>query len=171
MSTVPCPFCGELSAAPLKFCVSCGRGASQEELQHSPLKITRPGSTSGEPTKRISESGVRSGRFARSRRDYTLHRQLRSVFWSSTWVLALLLGYFCTMRYVLHEHLPFKVDLIVESWVTGAPMPSAPDKTTTASRPAGTLAPVPSGEHKKPGARNKAHRKSKTHQGEIVRAR
>jgi len=108
MSVSPaCPFCGEISDTPLKFCVSCGRAITQEDLNRSGLKMS---------SKRHPE---RSGKFSLAKKEYTLHRQFRNLFYTTSIVLALTIGYYCTMRYVLHEHLPFKMDQILEQWMSG----------------------------------------------------
>jgi hypothetical protein len=111
--------------SPLKFCVSCGRGITQEDLAHAGLKIQK----GAEQAKRISDSGVASGRFQLAKKDHTMHRSMRHVLWSSTIVMVLVVGYYCTMRYVLHEHLPFKMDVMLEQWLAG----TGPSETTSSS--------------------------------------
>lgn len=107
MSSIACPFCGTVLDSPLKLCLSCGRGITQEDLQHAGLKLNKAGA-----------NGV-SGKFALAKKDHTMHRQMRSMLWTTTAVMVLVLGYWCTMRYVLHEHLPFKVDVMIEQMIQG----------------------------------------------------
>lgn len=110
MSATQCPFCGAATTSPIKFCVSCGRAVSEADLAKAGLRIYKGPEA---PKRAGGEGGVR---FNLSRKSYGLHRQIRAWLWTSSTVLALLLVYYTTMRFVLHEHLPGNVDKILEGF-------------------------------------------------------
>ncbi len=115
MSAIQCPFCGASMSSPLKFCVSCGRAVSEADMAKAGLRIYKgpEGSRRGE--------GEGSVRFSVSKKSYGFHRQIRAWLWTSSTVLALLLVYYTTMRFVLHEHLPGNVDKLLENFFNQQP--------------------------------------------------
>lgn len=113
MSATPCPFCGELMSPPVKFCMACGRPITQEDLNRAGLKMTKE-----QAVRRLAEEGA--GRFALSKKEYSTHRQMRNFFISTSTVLVLVISYYFTMKYVLHEHLPFKMDVMLEQFIGGS---------------------------------------------------
>jgi hypothetical protein len=88
--SVPCPFCGELMTPPIKFCVGCGRGVTPEDMKNAGLRMN---------TKRPNDGG----RFALAKREYSMHRKMRSMFWSSTAVMVIVIGYYGACKFLLHE--------------------------------------------------------------------
>jgi hypothetical protein len=119
MSITACPFCGEHMEAPLRFCVACGRATTADDLKRVSLRL----------------QGKRSdgGRSEISKRDFTFHRQLRSLMYSMSAMLALLIGYYFVMKYVLHEHMPGHFDVTIEQVIAGLGGGSAPSVQSTHS--------------------------------------
>jgi hypothetical protein len=104
MSSISCPFCGELMDSPLRFCVACGRAITAEDLKHAGLKL---------------QQGRRadSSRSDLSRKDFSAQRKVRSFMYTVSAILALLIGYYCVMKYVLHEHMPGNLDVQIEQMI------------------------------------------------------
>jgi hypothetical protein len=126
MSSITCPFCGEMMDSPLRFCVACGRAITAEDLKHAGLKLQQG---------RRSEANLG----AVSRRDFSFQRKMRSFMYTISAVLALLIGYYFVMKYLLHEHMPGKLDEKIEALMNGQSvnfnMPGAPAATTEAQKP------------------------------------
>lgn len=125
---LPCPFCGELMSSPIKFCVSCGRAITQDDMNRAGLKMN---------SKRVGEG---AGRFALAKKEYSFHRQMRSTFLTVSAVLALVIGYYFTMHYVLHEPLPFGMDATISQLISGTATTGAPESTAL-QQPAAQTAP------------------------------
>jgi hypothetical protein len=104
MSTIICPFCGEPTNLSLKFCVSCGRAVTQADLQKAGLKIPK----ATDVVVRHDDGGHTA--FKLSRKSYSIHRAIRHFFFTSSTVLMLVLVYYITMRFILHQHLPGNID-------------------------------------------------------------
>lgn len=128
MSTIACPFCGEIMNSPLKFCVSCGRAITQDDLNRAGLKIQKGQETTG----RLEHSGKS---FERAKRDHTSHRKVRSVMYTVSAVLMLVIGYYVIMKHVLHEALPGDMDVKLQQFIanpTLPPLPANPMEQTSA---------------------------------------
>jgi hypothetical protein len=109
MTTFPCPFCGEQMNSPLRFCVGCGRAVTQQDINKAGLKISR----GPESTKRL-DGPPNSRDFEKAKRSYGLHRQVRTFLLTSSVVIAAVIAYYFSMHYVLHEPIPYNVDLMIE---------------------------------------------------------
>jgi hypothetical protein len=150
-SVIQCPFCGETMAAPLKFCTSCGRAVSANEIQKVGLKIVKD--------KRGVDLGG-GGRFAISRRDYGGQRQMRNFFMTSSMILVLVICYYVAMKYVFHEHIPGNLDVMMERALRGEqiiqPEPKAPEPAVTQPEP--EPQPAPTKPHPKKTPKRTHHR-------------
>jgi hypothetical protein len=104
--SIACPFCGELMETPLKFCVACGRAITSEDLKRAGLKLQ-------------SGKFKVDGRPGVARRDYTFHRKSRTLMYTISGVLTILISYYAVMKYVLHEHIPGNLDVKVEQLIIG----------------------------------------------------
>jgi len=142
-------------AAPLKFCTSCGRAVSQNEIQKVGLKIVKD--------KRGLDNGG-GGRFAISRRDYGGQRQMRAFFMTSSMILVVVICYYVAMKYVFHEHIPGNIDVMMERALRGEqiiqPQPKAAEPVEAApATPAPETKPAPSrnAHSKKPTKRHHRH--------------
>jgi hypothetical protein len=116
MSSITCPFCGEVMDSPLRFCVGCGRAITQEDLKRSGLKLAQGKRGEG-------------NRPDIAKRDYSAQRKVRSFMYTTSAVLALLIGYYVTMKYVLHEHIPGNLDVKIEQLVGGQPVTGSGEDT------------------------------------------
>lgn len=138
-------------AAPLKFCTSCGRAVSQNEIQKVGLKIAKD--------KRGIDNGG-GGRFAVSRRDYGSQRKMRGFFMTSSMILVVVIVYYVAMKYVFHEHIPGNIDVMLERALRGEqmiqPAPKEPE-------PAVEAQPVPAPETKPAPAHTKKTRRHHRH--------
>jgi hypothetical protein len=108
--SIPCPYCGELMTPPIKFCVGCGRGVSPEDVKNTGLKVGK------------SKGNAPGGRFALAKKEYSMHRKMRNMFWSCAGVMALVLGYYCVMKYGLGEEPWLKWEGMVARVMAGKPM-------------------------------------------------
>jgi hypothetical protein len=90
--------------SPLRFCVACGRAITAEDLKHAGLKL---------------QQGRRAdaSRSDLSRQDFSAQRKVRSFMYTVSAILALLIGYYCVMKYVLHEHMPGNLDVQIEQMI------------------------------------------------------
>jgi hypothetical protein len=86
---------------PIKFCVSCGRHVSQADANRVGLKL----GTGGHSRAAAEEEDKPQSRI--SKKSYSFHRTIRHFFMISSTGLMLALVYFFTMRFVLHQPLPF----------------------------------------------------------------
>jgi hypothetical protein len=120
-SSISCPFCGEIMESPLKFCAACGRAVTQEDLRHAGLKLSQ----SRKADARSSTTG------SVSRRDFTVHRRMRSFMYTISAVLAVLIGYYFVMKHVLHEHMPGNLDEKIEELIGNANFGAATTSNST----------------------------------------
>ena len=119
MSSISCPFCGEMMDSPLRFCVACGRAITADDLKRAGLKLAGKREGGGRPEV--------------AKRDYTFQRKMRSMMYSTSAVLILLIGYYVMMKYVLHEHMPGNIDTRIEALVGGQSADSAAASGESAS--------------------------------------
>lgn len=101
MPSLQCPFCGAAMNPPIKFCVSCGRHVSQSDANRVGLKLNT-GSSARAHADEEDRPNLRV-----SKKSYSFHRTIRHFFFISSTGLMLALVYFFTMRFVLHQPLPF----------------------------------------------------------------
>jgi hypothetical protein len=103
MSSTACPYCGEsLTDTSMRFCLTCGRALTAESFKHATLKFPRKGHQH------------ESVRVEMAKEDYTFHRQLRSFMSLMLAILGLATGYYFAVKYLLHEHMPGKLDVAIE---------------------------------------------------------
>ena len=115
--------------SPLRFCVSCGRAITPGDLSKVPLRVTKT-----EQMKRGGESAVSLRTVGLSRKSYDFHRWLRGTLYTTSTVLFLIIGYYCTMKYVLHEPLPGHVDEKFLEWTnSGQLIPPALQQSSSAA--------------------------------------
>ena len=107
--SLPCPFCGEMMAPPIKFCVGCGRGVTPEDLKNSGLKVGKKGANDG-------------GRFALAKKEYSMHRKMRSFLWSTFAIVGLVFGYYFVMKFMLHEEPWLKWEAAIARVINGQPL-------------------------------------------------
>ena len=129
MSSISCPFCGEMMDSPLRFCVACGRAITADDLKRAGLKL---------------QQGKRSdgGRPDIAKRDYSFHRKMRNVMYSTSAVLLLLICYYVTMKYILHEHMPGNLDTRIEQLVGGQGLDTTADETAGSDKSASADKPA-----------------------------
>jgi hypothetical protein len=140
--SVPCPFCGELMTPPIKFCVGCGRGVTPEDMKNAGLRMN---------TKRPNDGG----RFALAKREYSMHRKMRSMLWSSTAVMVIVIGYYGACKFVLHEEPWTLIEQTAVRLMKGQPSTPPPEAAMADTSGAASAAAAPA--HSKP--EKKAHRK------------
>lgn len=138
MSTIACPFCGAMLETPIRFCKECERPVTPDDLAHAGLKLSRQNAHSGDG----ATSASSSRQFALSRKDHTAQRQMRSMFYTTSTVLALMIGYYCTMKYVLHEHMPGGLDTKLETLFAGQPVDWSDWKTPPKNPATGSETPT-----------------------------
>src|SRR5262245_47478819 len=125
--TLACPFCGAMMEAPLRFCQECGRAVTPEDMARAGLKLRGSG-----------DGTVSSSRqFALAKRDHTGTRQVRSIMWSISWVLMLVILYYGIMKYVLHEHMPGNLDVKLEMLARGETVDWSDWSTPSKTQPQG----------------------------------
>lgn len=136
--SVPCPFCGELMTPPIKFCVGCGRGVTPEDMKNAGLRMN---------TKRPQDGG----RFALAKREYSMHRRMRQMLWSSTAVMIIVIGYYSACKFVLHEEPWQLLEQTAIKLMKGQTSSAVPQETTLAasSAPRTEPPPKPAKPHKK----------------------
>lgn len=124
MPALQCPFCGAAMNPPIKFCVSCGRHVSSSDANRVGLKLSTGSRQQVEDEER-PESKI-------SKKSYSFHRHIRHFFFISSTFLMLALVYFFTMRFVLHQPLPF--DKIYKDIQKQAQKQTQPNKPTTPTK-------------------------------------
>lgn len=96
-----CPYCGTLLTSSLRFCVNCRRSVTED-------KIKQLGSRNGGDEDDGSD-GRKAEKFKLSRKtSYDGVRQVRTVFTTITTLLAIIFVYYFTMKFVIHEPIPFE---------------------------------------------------------------
>lgn len=124
MPAISCPYCGATMNLPLKFCVSCGRAISEEEIQkHGGLKNMQGGGN----TKRLDDHPGPSS-FDRAKRSYGIERGLRSFFMNFSYLLLFLIIFYFALTHILGE----------EGLNNLFPKPG-PEQQTPVSEPSGPL--------------------------------
>jgi hypothetical protein len=106
-SAIPCPYCGEMMTPPIRFCVGCGRGVTPEDLKNTGLRIGGKRADGGD-------------RFALAKKEYSMHRKMRGMFWTTTAVMAIVLIYYGVMKFGLNEEPWVKWGAAVEAFVARA---------------------------------------------------
>jgi uncharacterized membrane protein YvbJ len=111
MTAIPCPHCGEPINLSLRFCVSCGRSISAQDMQKlGGLKAQNKTQT----TKRLDDS-ISHSSFDLAKKSYRMHRGVRQALATFSYVLLLLLLYYFVVRVVLKQDLPYPVNKMVQS--------------------------------------------------------
>lgn len=87
-----CPYCGTNLTSSLKFCISCRRSISED---HKKL-----GAGQGFD----DQVGLKA--FKLSKKEYSIHRAVRSFFFSLSTILMLFLVFFVSMKYIVHKPIP-----------------------------------------------------------------
>lgn len=93
-----CPYCGTLLTTSLKFCVNCRRSVTEDK---------------------IKQAGVRSAPDEESASKYKLSRgasydglrQARTFFLTLTSLLTIAFVYYFTMKFVIHQPIPFEEEI------------------------------------------------------------
>ena len=127
MSSIACPFCGEMMESPLRFCVACGRAITADDLKRAGLNLQQ-----GKRTSEVSQTYSDL-----SKKDFTFHRKARTLMNTMAAILLIFLGYYLTMKYFLHEHMPGNFDVKIEQFVRGE------QGTATSDEPASQVRPAP----------------------------
>lgn len=104
---ISCPFCGEFMESAMRFCVACGRAITAEDLKRAGLKL------------QAGKARAEGRSQDLSRRDYTFHRKSRTLMYTLSAVLGILIGYYVVMKFVLHEHMPADLDVKIEQLIAG----------------------------------------------------
>lgn len=150
--SIPCPYCGEMMSPPIKFCVGCGRSVNPDDVKNTGLKVGKAKTGNGE-------------RFALAKKEYSAHRKMRSMMWSTAAVMAIVLGYYCVMKFALNEEPWLKWEAMAARLINGKPlqepMPVGGDATamgaTSTSDPSAMAATVP------PPAKHTSTKSTKRH--------
>src|SRR4029453_17453288 len=164
MTVIGCLFCGANMNLPLKFCLSCGRPVSSQDVKRfGGLKnIMKAGIT-----KRLDET-PNSSHFDLARKSYTLRRSLRSFAATLFYILLLVSLYYFSFRFILKQALPGNVDLVIRDWIVGTPpkekqpQQSTPGTSTSTNQPAEVKKPEAASAKKErprrqPKSRTKKH--------------
>jgi hypothetical protein len=135
--SIPCPYCGDMMTPPIKFCVGCGRSVNPDDVKNTGLKVGK-------------SKGNNGGRFALAKKEYSMHRKMRSMMWTTAAVMALVLGYYCTMKFGLNEEPWLKWEAMAVRFINGKPMvdplpPMSNDATAmgSTSDPSAVAATIP----------------------------
>ena len=96
MASESCPYCGTVLTTSLKFCMKCRRSITENS-------INQAGKNAEE------DEGSHSGKFRLSRKSsYDGVRQTRRFFLTITTLLVIFFGYFFTMKFVIHQQIPYE---------------------------------------------------------------
>ncbi len=88
-----CPYCGTTLTSSLKFCVNCRRAVTDDKLKQF-------GTGEGFD----DQVGLKA--FKLSKKEYSLHRAVRTFFFSMSTVLMLVLVFFLSMKYIVRQPIP-----------------------------------------------------------------
>lgn len=98
-----CPYCNTLLTTSLKFCVNCRRSVTEDKIkQASAMDMGGGGRDDDEPQSKYRLSRKSS---------YDSLRQSRTFFLTLTTLISIALVYYCTMKFVLHEPVPFEQEI------------------------------------------------------------
>lgn len=117
-----CPYCGTLLTTSLKFCVNCRRSVTEDKIRQAAGR--------GAPSKFNDEDENADSKFRLSRKggSIDLMRQTRTFFLTATSLLTIFLAYYFTMKFVIHQPVPFEPEMsaLIQSFVNSAqPQPGA----------------------------------------------
>ncbi len=103
-----CPYCGTLLTTSLKFCVNCRRSVTEDKIRKSGSINTRTMSAGAEE----DEEDKGAARYKLSRgSSYDSIRQFRTFFISISTLLTIFFVYYFTMKFVIHQPIPFEEEL------------------------------------------------------------
>lgn len=108
MPNTQCPFCGTVMNQAVKFCVSCQRSVSAEDAAKIGLNIGR----NTDPSREAEAPHV-----SKLRKEFSANRQFRNFFLTLSGILMVCLCYYVTMRFILHEHLPGQLDVLIDRYM------------------------------------------------------
>ena len=92
-----CPFCGALLTTSLKFCVQCRRSVTEGSI-----------AAAGQG----KDDEPNSARFQLSRgASYDSVRTLRTYSMTLTTIISIFLIYYCVMKFVVHQPIPYEEEL------------------------------------------------------------
>lgn len=96
-----CPYCGTLLTTSLKFCVNCRRSVTEDKIKQL-----------GAGREEASEDEGGQGKFKLARRgSHDTVRQFRSFFLTASALLAVVFIYYCSMKFVAKQPIPFEDEL------------------------------------------------------------
>ncbi len=161
MTVISCPYCGSNMNLPLKFCLSCGRPVSSQDVKRfGGLKnVLKSGIT-----RRLAETPS-SAQFDLARKSYGVRRSLRTLAVTLFYILLLVSLYYFAVRFILKQALPGNADVVIRDWLMGVPRQQKPEVEPS-------TAPAPAPEIKEPEpaptkqARSKRKAKTKTRKRE-----
>lgn len=96
-----CPFCGALLTTSLKFCVQCRRSVTEGSI--AAAGQARNDDADDEP-------GGKRFRLARGTTVDSV-RQLRTYSMTLTSIVSIFLVYYCVMKFVVHQPIPYEQEL------------------------------------------------------------
>jgi len=156
MTVISCPYCGANMNLPLKFCLSCGRPVSSQDMKRfGGLKnVMKAGIT-----RRLDET-PNSSNYDLARKSYGLRRSLRTFAATLFYILLLVSLYYFAVRFILKQALPGNADIVIRDWFMGKPPQEQPPQLAPGTGPATT--PPPEAKQPEPTPTKTPRRKSKS---------
>ena len=93
-----CPYCGTLLTTSLKFCVNCRRSVTEDKIRQA---------GTGRAPDEEAASKYKLSRGA----SYDGLRQTRTFFFTLTSLLTIAFVYYFTMKFVIHQPIPFEEEI------------------------------------------------------------
>ncbi len=103
-----CPYCGTLLTTSLKFCVNCRRSVTEDKIKQA----NAAGIRSTQVDEDEFEEGAKEKRFRLSKgTSYDSLRSARTFFMTITTLVSIVFVYYFTMKFVIHEPIPFEQEI------------------------------------------------------------
>lgn len=102
MSADQCPYCGTVLTTSLKFCVNCRRSVTEDKIRQAGARLS---------DNEEGEDGQAKFKLAK-RGTYDGVRQFRSFFLTVSALLGVFFIYYCGMKFVAHQEIPFEDEII-----------------------------------------------------------
>ena len=102
-----CPYCGTLLTTSLKFCVNCRRSVTEDKIKQANAAGIRSSKLDDEDDETTKERRYRLSKGS----SYDGLRSARTFFMTVTSLVSIVLVYYCVMKFVIHQPIPFEDEI------------------------------------------------------------